>query len=193
MIKPLNGGPTGFTDTELEDTVELELSAEEVLELSRAGRLSQPYPVPVRSAEESLPNVPILIQAQARLGDTHSKGQRTGRVAVVLSISAFWLVLDVIAYLATTRARPIQVAAATVPVRAAPETLASPPADHTPVRFTNPFDVTEVFQFPSGTSQTEARDAVAELLLQRARARQNPSLQLTSTEVANCSNQAAAC
>jgi hypothetical protein len=35
----------------------------------------------------------------------------------------------------------------------------------------NPFDATEVFEFPPGTSDLEARRKAAELLLQRARAR----------------------
>lgn len=37
-----------------------------------------------------------------------------------------------------------------------------------PVRFRNPFDKTEVFEFPPGTTKAEARDAVAQILLDRA-------------------------
>jgi hypothetical protein len=40
------------------------------------------------------------------------------------------------------------------------------------VKFVNPFDAREVFEFPAGTTRAEARDAVAEILLQRARDRQ---------------------
>jgi hypothetical protein len=35
----------------------------------------------------------------------------------------------------------------------------------------NPFDATEVFEFPAGTGKTEAREAVAKRLLERARDR----------------------
>jgi hypothetical protein len=35
----------------------------------------------------------------------------------------------------------------------------------------NPFDATEVFEFPAETTKTEAREAMAELLLKRARDR----------------------
>jgi hypothetical protein len=35
----------------------------------------------------------------------------------------------------------------------------------------NPFDRTEVFEFPPGTSSAEARSAVAVILMDRARAR----------------------
>jgi hypothetical protein len=40
-----------------------------------------------------------------------------------------------------------------------------------PVRIRNPFDKEEVFEFPAGTSPQAARDAVAEMLLARARER----------------------
>jgi hypothetical protein len=36
------------------------------------------------------------------------------------------------------------------------------------VRVKNPFDATEVFEFPAGTTKAEARQKIAELLLQRA-------------------------
>jgi hypothetical protein len=56
-------------------------------------------------------------------------------------------------------------------------TLSPPPAliedaIARPVRFRNPFDANEVFEFPPGTSYTEARDAVAAKLLKRAQERQ---------------------
>jgi hypothetical protein len=50
---------------------------------------------------------------------------------------------------------------------------ASPATPDVPVRFQNPFDASEVFEFPAGTSRAEMRDAVAELLSQRARERQS--------------------
>jgi hypothetical protein len=40
-----------------------------------------------------------------------------------------------------------------------------------PVRFANPFDKTEVFEFPPGTTKEEARELVAQMLLERARGR----------------------
>ncbi len=60
--------------------------------------------------------------------------------------------------------RPIAVVPAAVPVAAPP-----PP----PVQIVNPFDKTEVFQFPPGTSSDESREKVAQILLQRARERQS--------------------
>ncbi len=42
------------------------------------------------------------------------------------------------------------------------------------VKVRNPFDATEVFEFPAGTSKAEDRQKVADLLLQRARDRRRP-------------------
>ena len=45
-------------------------------------------------------------------------------------------------------------------------------AEARPVQFTNPFDAKEVFEFSPGTTQDAAREAVAEILVKRAMARQ---------------------
>lgn len=47
--------------------------------------------------------------------------------------------------------------------------VAEPPP---PVRVTNPFDKSEVFEFPVGTTLEDAHAAVADTLLERARERQ---------------------
>ena len=40
-----------------------------------------------------------------------------------------------------------------------------------PMRMANPFDPSEVFEFPAGTSKAEARESIANVLMQRARDR----------------------
>lgn len=165
MTKPLDSNTAGSTDAQCGDTIELELSAEQVLALSRADTAIQSNPLPVTSAEKSLPDVP--------------RDQRGARAAVALGIAAASVLLGGLAYLATTRARPVHVGANTVARSAARETPAPPSADIAPVRFINPFDATEVFEFPTGTTETQARHAVADLLLQRARDRQNSSSKVT--------------
>jgi hypothetical protein len=45
-------------------------------------------------------------------------------------------------------------------------------AEAQPVQFTNPFDGKEVFEFSPGTTQDAAREAVAQILMERAMARQ---------------------
>lgn len=64
------------------------------------------------------------------------------------------------------RVPPSQLPAATSPTSEG-ESVAG-----APVRFANPFDANEVFEFPAGTSEAEARDAVAEILMERAMERQ---------------------
>jgi hypothetical protein len=66
---------------------------------------------------------------------------------------------------ATAPPSPLPATAATA---AAPAPSTDQPAT---VRFVNPFDKKEVFEFPPGTSQADARDAVADLLAERARDR----------------------
>jgi hypothetical protein len=44
-------------------------------------------------------------------------------------------------------------------------------AQNLPTRFANPFDASEVFEFPPGTTEDAARESVAEILLERARER----------------------
>lgn len=48
---------------------------------------------------------------------------------------------------------------------------ATPEPARPPVRFANPFDRNEVFEFPAGTTRAEARRKVAELLMERAQGR----------------------
>ena len=47
----------------------------------------------------------------------------------------------------------------------------SAPEPPKPTLYRNPFDKTEVFELPPGLTQAEARDMVAEILLERARER----------------------
>jgi hypothetical protein len=68
---------------------------------------------------------------------------------------------------------------APIPGAARPSPQAAPP-DQSTVRFVNPFDRTEVFEFPAGTPWVEARDQVAQQLITRARERS--SLGLSSTK-----------
>jgi hypothetical protein len=55
------------------------------------------------------------------------------------------------------------------PVASGPD--ASDPSAPAPVRIKNPFDHSEVFEFPAGTSSEAAHQSVADILLQRAHER----------------------
>jgi len=69
-----------------------------------------------------------------------------------------------------------QAPAAVAPPAAEPLQPADPQPATTPVRFKNPFDRSEIFQFPAGTSLEDARQSVADLLIQRARDRHHPGV-----------------
>jgi hypothetical protein len=100
-------------------------------------------------------------------------------VLMVGSAVAAVALLSGMAYLAAARIRrpapaPVPVVAPPVSAPTPPEMPASPPPpEGETVRFRNPFDRTEVFEFPPGTSTAEARAAVADLLAQRAHDRQD--------------------
>jgi hypothetical protein len=85
---------------------------------------------------------------------------------------------------AATAARPVATRASV----ATPSSTVAPSAPAPePVRMKNPFDRSEVFEFPPGTSLEDARQSVAELLLQRARTR---SIQLSYTTHADSTYEA---
>jgi hypothetical protein len=59
------------------------------------------------------------------------------------------------------------------PLPITPSQTTPPEVQNLPTRFTNPFDTSEVFEFPPGTTQDAARESVAETLIERARERRS--------------------
>lgn len=93
-------------------------------------------------------------------------------VAVALGMTAATIALwpaEQHAKNATQSVLPMASAAEHLP--ASPEQTEAAAVENSPTRFTNPFDASEVFEFPPGTSADAARESVAEMLLQRARER----------------------
>jgi hypothetical protein len=137
-----------------DDTIEFQLNAAQLQELSQA------------EEAEVLPAKAAASPAPPRLR-RHSPWTT---VAVATAMSA---VSSGITYLATARAPAGATAeppgvSATLAVFPAPQAHV---ASEVQVTFANPFDATEVFTFPAGTTEADARDAVATLLLNRARER----------------------
>jgi hypothetical protein len=133
-----------------EDTIELELSADEMRRLSRA-------------AKEAQASSPI------------AAGIRRFRLWPITFAAALVGVAAIIAWRPSPPPRivprivPTAAVAGTPPAASAPAVLEPPPEpQRPPVRVKNPFDATEVFEFPAGTTKAEARQKIAELLLQRA-------------------------
>ena len=95
--------------------------------------------------------------------------------AIAIQIAVATIFSGVIAYVATNPEQIVQAQTAVSHVDA--PTTATPPPPPVPeepvqVQVTNPFDKTELFQFPAGTSETDAHLSVAKLLVQRARDRE---------------------
>jgi len=165
--------------------------------------------------QSPLPGVEQVPRAgdQALRGGQHAPEDRrpamsTLRFALILAgVAAASALLTSLAYRTTTLVRqPDRVATSSIsvppapvpptPVQAPPITVAQPPPpppsaqpspsiEPEPTRFVNPFDHKEVFEFAPGTSRADARDAVAELLSERARDRHAQLVRTPSRAIAN--------
>ena len=172
MKEKREGDSDGFNLGREEAPLELELSAEDLLALSRSRAIEKPRRDPAQ-----VPVSPRAQTARARaMTAARNRELPAPRVALALSVAVAAVLMGCVVYLSSRPERPAHRAMATVPRTAAP--VARPPSTPAsePVRFPNPFDDTEVFEFPPGTSQTEAREAVADLLMKRARDRQHPAV-----------------
>ncbi len=146
-----------------EDTVDLELTAAQQLELSQAAG--------------ALARVPAMVPL--KLGHDSFVCRRSERIDFVCTLTFVALVLGVsaaIGWRVLVGQPPAPAVALAVPVAPAPAADAQPQGPV--VQVINPFDATEVFEFQAGTTESEARNTVAELLLERARERRRQGLDL---------------
>jgi hypothetical protein len=170
-MMPGSEGPTtaGSAHDSSDDTIELELTGEE-LALSRAAEAARATAHPDRSG-------PILSVPEYE----KFAFRRTARIDFVCNVTFAVAVLGIaVASLpasdrrppapAVTSAAPLAEVALAGPAPAEPQGAA--------VRIKNVFDAREVFEFPHGTTEAEAREAVVELLLGRARDRRADGLAL---------------
>jgi hypothetical protein len=167
-MQPRNEAPITRTQACGEDTVEIELTAQEQLALSQA-------------AEATRALAPAAASPNGSLGAARDNclWERTARIDFVSTATFAALVLAVAGALlwhstgfdARTTAAATATATATPSASAhaspAPAKAPKPP----PLQVLNPFDPKEVFELPAETTESEAREAVADLLLQRARSR----------------------
>ncbi len=136
-----------------ETDAEIELSAQELLALANA-RQVEPEPTtvpqPPRPAKDTslrkLSSPLAMIVALGLIGATYALTRPEGAKQSTADTSS-------------------QITQSQTP---APQQF----AQGEPVRFANPFDTDEVFEFPPGTTEAQARDAVADVLLKRAMSRQ---------------------
>jgi hypothetical protein len=144
-----------------DDTIELHCSAAQLQELSRAADEREEAPRTEIALAPPPPARPV------RLG----RERRRSSWTTVSAAAALSAVSSGVTYLATTSARDNTSDQRLSQVLLAPVETPAPAPPQEPVSFVNPFDSAEIFLFPAGTSQSEARDAVAEFLLERARER----------------------
>jgi hypothetical protein len=227
---PLGGTTIFVDDLDEDDTIEMELSPQDMRRLSQAAEEHHLSEEPVESPARSLSDagratlereppsrassatleIEALVQVSsgpASAASTTSlrrkppKGVSSatlGRGAMSGAAGALLVVLAIASWSAAHRATPVEpnppLLSRDVPATAPPTTTvpeqaavtAATPAQATelePVRIKNPFDRSEVFEFPPGTTPEEARQSVADLLLQRARDRHVPAATLQRRRV----------
>jgi hypothetical protein len=151
-------------------TVELELTGEQQAALSQAAEAARP--------DESRPMLSAPEYKNFAL-------VRTARIDSLCNVTFALAVLGIAVvclWPASHRHLPAPAVTSAAPLAAVtPASLSEPQG--TPVRIKNAFDATEVFEFPPGTTESEAHEAVAELLLSRARDRRakGPTLRRAGT------------
>jgi hypothetical protein len=168
----MTSGPEGPTSAEVardssDDTVELKLTEDQEPALSRA------------AAEALRPDQSDLVPAVPEC--MNFAFRPTARIEFVCNITLAVLAVGfAIAFLwpRPDRHPSVPAVASTAPVAEVTSPTRPPEPEGSPVRITNAFDATEVFEFPHGTSESEAREAVMELLLSRARERRAEALTL---------------
>lgn len=152
---------------------EVELSAQDLLELSAPGEKLERAQEPVTKITTAAP-VPSAPALQKRAASKTARRQVwPARVAAsvtfaVGTIGALYFVM------ASDDGAGHSMAQGQAPQSQSQSPLPAsvPKSEGKPVLFANPFDANEVFEFPAGTSEAEARDAVAEILMERAMKRQ---------------------
>ena len=168
-MTPGSEGPTtaGSAHDSSDDTIELELTGEKELALSGEAEASRATAHPYESGS-------VLFMPEYE----NFASRRTARIDFVCNVTfavAGVGIAVAFLWLASDRHPPapaITRAAAAPVAEVAPAGPAEPQgAQGAPVRIKNAFDATEVFEFPHGTTESEAREAVTELLLSRARDR----------------------
>jgi hypothetical protein len=161
-----------------EDTLEIQLSPEDLLGLLRASDMAQ---LAAANATPILtPTAPPAAPARTRLqrGSVKSIGHASWRpvrqwsgaaVCYGIFILFAWWGSSVMVGPQNPSATVMKSANAAVAAQPMSASTLQAPA----VRIANPFDATEVFEFPAGTSDADSRAKVADMLLQRARERRS--------------------
>jgi hypothetical protein len=144
------------------------LSESEVTPLERES-LSLPIQETIALESDAAP-IPTSQQKSIGSNEQSRKPLRTGRVGLLVRVLLYVGLVVGIVYVRQIGEEPIRVAQKVDPkaTRVGEERAATVPSDSEAMLIKNPFDRTEAFEFPPGTSKAEAREAVAKLLMERA-------------------------
>lgn len=162
-----------------DDTIEVQLTEEQLLELSQAAEATEPFAaVPLSAVAAADRPAPAFCAPRPFLKVGHASHSRRWHqtpLARIAGATVAYAVFLAFAFWGTSQfakpPRPAAVALARPIVIPRPAvTASSPPPTVTRI---NPFDPTEVFEFPAGTGRTESREKMAHILLQRARERRS--------------------
>jgi hypothetical protein len=154
--EPKPSEPAGGASAVAEDTVEFELTAEQQLALwQAAGDLAGPADRPPAPS----PYDAYICRRTDRIDRVCTIAFAT--VVLGLTVATGWHAMG------DAPAAPAVVVRTTTAANLAPALPQRAPV----VQVLNPFDPTEVFELPASTTESDARNAIAELLLQRARER----------------------
>ena len=95
---------------------------------------------------------------------------RTGEVAIALSLAFAAMAAGYALYSEIGSAESPRAATSSSIAQQELSSLQSVPVGE-PLSVANPFDASEIFEFPAGTSEADAREAVAGFLIERASSR----------------------
>lgn len=170
-MSPGSAGPTtaGSAHDSRDDTIEVELTSEQQLALSRAAEEAQARARPDESA-------PVLSVPEYE----NFTYRRTARIDFAANVTFAVAVLGIAVAFVWPASDPPPPAPAITSAAPLAEVAPAGPAEPqgAPVRIKNAFDATEVFEFPHRTTESEAREAVAERLISRAGDRRAEGLAL---------------
>ena len=99
--------------------------------------------------------------------------RKPGELALMLAVSFAGVAAGYAVYSYWKPVGAARIAASSVVVASSdfqpdPEPVAELEPGGAPVRVANPFDASEIFEFPYGTSEADAREAIAGFLMERA-------------------------
>lgn len=154
---------------------EVELSAQDLLELSPSYAVDDSRhgaeSLPLRQQDMAVAAPDPQPVAPRKTASSMMRRMSAPPVVWALSLGVASLMVIGVNYKHSTPERPIHSSIAP-PLPQAEKPELSADTKRPPTLFTNPFDDTEVFELPPGTSQAEARAVVADLLMKRAIDRQ---------------------